>query len=738
MPGASHIPDRLEATLSLDELVIRVNQVSAGRANALAKLGIRTVRDLLVHYPRRYIDLSARETVASSRIGQMCTIEGVVHEVKLKRPRPSLSLTEVSVTDSTGVLIATAFRQPWLANQLKRGDSVAVAGKIEFNYGFKRMTNPHFLSLDSEDAAARGLIIPVHPAGEGLTPAVIRRLEENALSHALGMLDPLPLDLRAKYRLMSRQSALRCIHFPHTMREAAEARRRLAYEEVLMLELHLMQEGAARSRGKKPCAHEICGKRMQVLDAALPFTLTEEQQKARFEILGEMAEPHAMNRMLLGDVGTGKTIVAAFAVAAAADSGGQALLMAPTEVLAVQHERGLGELFDKAGVTHAALTGSTSASSRADILARFASGDIDVLIGTHALLEDDVAPRNLTLAVIDEQQRFGVAQRAKLLAKGSAPDALFLTATPIPRTLALALFGNLTLTYLKHRPHDGARRTTCVLAKSERGRAYDAAREALRRGEQVYVVCPLVGKDSAERDSMAASAATATREAGEADEAYHPVVAIEDDGDMSGGEGDVAAATREAAMLQESTFSDWRVELLHGSLPAAEKDAVMARFRSNETQVLVATTVIEVGVDVPNATVMIVEDADRFGLSQLHQLRGRVGRGEKPASVFLVSASKQEVALERLRAMETCDDGFELASIDLSLRREGDILGNRQSGATSLKLVNVVRDKGVIEAAHADARAMLESDPDLTESDHAALGREVRLIMGAARAGEGG
>ena len=736
MPESSHIPDRLQATLLVDEPVARVKLVSPARAKALAKLGIRTVRDLLTHYPRRYIDLSARETAASARIGEMCTIEGTVHDVKLKRPRPSLTLTEIGVTDSTGVVIVTAFRQPWLAEQLKRGMRVAVAGKVEFNYGFKRMTNPHILPLEGEGAPTRGLVIPVHPATEKVSAALIRRFEENALAQTAGMLDPLPLDLRAKYRLMSRYSALRCIHFPQTMAEAAEARRRLSYEEVLMLELHLMQEGAARSRGRVPCEHEICGPRVRALDAALPFTLTEEQQKARFEILGEMSEPHAMNRMLLGDVGTGKTIVAAFAVAAAADSGGQVLFMAPTEVLALQHERGLGELFDQAGITHAALTGSTPAEARADILARLASGELDVLIGTHALLEDDVAPRRLTLAVIDEQQRFGVAQRAKLLEKGQAPDALFLTATPIPRTLALALFGNLTLTYLKHRPHKGARRETHVLAKSERGRAYDAAREALSRGEQVYVVCPLVGKDAGERDAMASSQAASSREAGEDDEAYHPVVAIEDDGDL--GEDDVAAATREAAMLQESTFSDWRVELLHGGLPSAEKDAVMARFRANETQVLVATTVIEVGVDVPNATVMIVEDADRFGLSQLHQLRGRVGRGDKPASVFLVSASKQEVALERLRAMETCDDGFELASIDLSLRREGDILGNRQSGATSLKLVNVVRDRGVIEAAHADARAMLESDPDLTEPDHAALGREVRLIMGAARAGEGG
>ena len=293
----------------------------------------------------------------------------------------------------------------------------------------------------------------------------------------------------------------------------------------------------------------------------------------------------------------------------------------------------------------------------------------------------------------------------------------------------------MTLTSRKHRPHDAARRTTRVLAKSERGYAYDAAREALGRGEQVYVVCPLVGKDTQERDAMAGEGAAASREEPDGG-GYHPMVAIEDDADLE--HDDVAAATREAEMLQGSTFFDWRVELLHGGLPSSEKQQVMQRFHDNETQVLVATTVIEVGVDVPNATVMIVEDADRFGLSQLHQLRGRVGRGEKPAWVFLVSASKQDVALERLRAMETCDDGFELARIDLSLRREGDILGNRQSGASVLKLVNVVRDGGLIEAAHADARELLENDPDLDAPDHAALGREVRLLLGATRAGEGG
>ncbi|WP_165053550.1 MULTISPECIES: ATP-dependent DNA helicase RecG [unclassified Adlercreutzia] len=730
--GASASPDRLAATLLLDAPASRVRGVSPARAGALEKLGIRTVRDLLTHYPRRYVDLSSVCTVAEARIGSACTIQGTVHEIRLKRPRPKLTLVEIALVDQTGLLVVTAFRQPWLMDTVHAGAQVAVAGKVEFNYGFKRMTNPYLEVLGDEPAT--GMIIPVHPACEKVSAAWMRRLVENALEATCGVLDPLPLDLRAKYRLMSRGCALRAIHFPQAMPESHEARRRLAYEELLMLELFLMQQSAERSRDVKPVAHVTDGPRLRALAASLPFALTDEQASARDEILGVMAEPRVANHMLLGDVGTGKTVVAAHALAAAADTGGQAFLMAPTEVLARQHAKSLGALFDAAGVTHALLTGSTSAAERADVVARAAAGEIDVLIGTHALLEDDVVAPRLTLAVIDEQQRFGVDQRARLLSKGAAPDALFLTATPIPRTLALALFGSLTLSYIKHRPHDAARRATRVVAKSERGRAYDAAAEALTRGEQVYVVCPLIGKGADERDELAGKGAAARE--GDAEEAFHPTVAIEDDADMA--DDDVTAATQEAAFLSAKVFPDHEVALLHGGMPAAEKQAVMDRFRAGEIGVLVATTVIEVGVDVPRATVMIVEDADRFGLSQLHQLRGRVGRGSLPAQVFLVSASKQEAALARLRAMETTDDGYELAAFDLSLRREGDILGNRQSGASALKLVNVVRDQGIIEAANADARAIMEVDPLLEEPDHAALAREMRALFAQERAVVGG
>ena len=715
--------DRLAATLALDEPVDHVRLVSPSRARALAGLGISSVRDLATHYPRRYIDLSIKTTIAQARIGEKCTIEGYVHEVKLKRPKPRLSLTEVTLVDQTGTLIVTCFRQPWLAEQLSAGMRVAVAGAVEFNYGFKRMTNPYLEKLEGQEGAA-GMIIPVHPACEKVSAAWMRRLVGNALEACSGVLDPLPLDLRVKYRLMSRSSAWSCIHFPQSMDEVSQARRRLVYEELLLLQLKLVGEGRERERGASATCHAASGPHLAALSAALPFELTEDQASACDAILAGMASEHAMNRMLLGDVGTGKTAVAAFALASVADTGTQALLMAPTEVLARQHGKSLGPWLGAAGIAWGVLTGSTPAAEREELLAGAASGALTVLIGTHALLEDDVAPARCSLVIIDEQQRFGVEQRAKLLAKGDAVDALSLTATPIPRSLALALFGNMELSYLRQRPSTAAGRTTVVLSKQDRGRAYDAAREALARGEQVYVVCPLVGQSSQERDERAGK--RAERE-GDEDEYVYAAISIEGDGDYAGD--DIAAAEREAEFLQRTTFADWNVELLCGRMSGAEKQAVMERFRAGETHVLVATTVIEVGVDVPNAMVMIIEDADRFGLSQLHQLRGRVGRGSKPGQVFLVSASRTEAALARLSAMESTDDGLELAAFDLSLRREGDILGNRQSGASTLKLVNVVRDAKVIEAAHDDAVAILDEDPELALPEHQALSREIRLAF---------
>ena len=731
-------PDRVAVTLALDDDCVRVSQISATRARVFANMKIKTVRDVLNHFPRRYIDMSTVSTIGACRIGQECTIRAEIYEVKHKRPRPRLDIVEITLVDATGTLMVTAFNQRWLMDSLARGMVVAVAGKVEFNYGFKRMVNPHIEQLDAAEDAV-GIIIPVHPATEKISAQMMRRIVSNALELTQGMLDPIPLELRLKHKLMSRSAAYRAIHFPRSMEEAARARVRLAYEELLELELMLMMDGKRRELGLEPVAHVVNGSHLRDLEQALPYELTDEQKSAVSDILARMGKTACMNHMLLGDVGTGKTVVAAHALACVADSGSQAALMAPTEILARQHAQSLGALFDACGVTWELLCGSTGQKEREAIIERVAAGTVDVLIGTHALLEDDVRFANCSLVVIDEQQRFGVDQRAKLLSKGACPDALFLTATPIPRTLALAVFGNLTLSYIKTKPLDLVRasqgiapRKTYVHAKAQQGVAYDAALAALARGEQVYVVCPLVGKPA----KQAAGDAKRERDAAAEDDYEYASISIESEEDMLAD--DVAAAEAQAAFLQTKTFIDYKVELVHGRMPAREKDEVMTRFRAGETQVLVATTVIEVGVDVPNATVMIIEDADRFGLAQLHQLRGRVGRGMAAGEVHLISGSKNETALARLGAMEKTDDGFELATYDLSLRREGDIVGNRQHGASGLKLVNIVRDGRLIEAAYEDAMALLEADPALEEPYNKALAREARIAFARAEEVQGG
>ena len=714
--------DRLAATLALEAPATSIAGVSAARGAALAKLGIRRVRDVVTHYPRRYLDMSRVETIASARIGESATILATVHEAVLKRPRPKFELVEVTLVDGTGTLIATFFRQPWLVKTLRSGMRVSVAGTMEFNYGYKRMTMP-FLDKIEEGDQARGRIVPVHAATEKVPAGQMRRIAAEALEAAGECYDPLPLALRTRYRLFSRDRALSCIHFPQTPEELSQARRRLVYEEVLLLELHLMREARAAQGDAPAHVHTVDGPRMAALREALPFALTDDQRAAVRDILERMAAPTRMMHMLLGDVGTGKTVVSAFALAAAADSGTQALMMGPTEVLADQYAAALGPLLSAAGIRWVKFTGSTPAAQRAEALAALASGEASVAFGTHALLESDVACRSCSLVVIDEEQRFGVDQREALMAKGEAPDVLSMTATPIPRTLALALYGFMSLSYVRTAPGNRPPRTTKVYGFRERGRAYDVALAACKRGEQVYVVCPLVGEKKGKAAKGPAKGAgkgrarfggSGTSADALPDEDELPVY-IESDADMEGEDADPAAAQAQAAFLQAKTFSQFKVGLLHGRMKAADKRTVMDDFRAGKVDVLVSTTVIEVGVDVPNATVMIVEDADRFGLSQLHQLRGRVGRGSKPGFMCLVASTGSSQAMERLSAMERTDDGFELAEYDLSLRREGDILGNRQHGASSLKLVNVIRDGAAIEAAHADAAELL-ARPGFEES----------------------
>ena len=711
--------DRLHATLAFDASVSSVKLVSPARASVLNDaMGVRTVRDLLQSYPLRYVDMSKVVTAQSAEIGTHCTLAARVHEITLKKIRQKLTLTEVSLVDETGLIIASFFNQPWLSEKLRKGDTVTVSGEVEFSYGFKRMTNP-LIEKHEPGEKVQGMVLPIHPSTAKISRTMMKRIVDNSLLQVRGMYDPLPLALRRKYRLYSRFEALRAVHQPCSMEDCRQAKRRLRYEELFFLELELVERERQRAALHAPFKQVLSRAEIRSVKDCLPFSLTADQEAAVDDILGRMADSYPMNHLLLGDVGTGKTVVAAFALVCAAKSGNQAMLMGPTEVLVSQYGLSLGPILDACGISWATVMGKTPQEEKECVIAQFNNGEVQVLFGTHVLIQDAVSPRKCSLVCIDEQQRFGVEQRQALIDKAPGADILSLTATPIPRSLALARYGGLSLSYLRKPPAKQGGRTTKVCHFSEEGIAYDALRGALERGEQAYVICPLIGIDLPKPD-------TGTRE--ESDSGSIEYAAIEWGIEHDAVGDTLSAATKHAQILSSQIVPQARVALLHGKMPSHEKDEVMRQFREGEVDVLVSTTVVEVGVDVPNATVMIIEDADRFGLAQLHQLRGRVGRGSLPGQVFLVSRSRAPEALSRLRAMEKTEDGFALSEMDLSLRREGDVFGDRQHGRSPLKLVNVVRDKVVIEAAYADARSLLESDW-ISEDERIVVMKELKTIQ---------
>lgn len=677
-----------------DGPVTAVRFVDPTRAEALGRLGIATVGDLLRHYPNRWLDLRTSAPLARLPLGQEATAVGTVHEVVVKRPRPRLSITEVAITDETGVLVGVWFNQPYLAQRFRPGDRVAFAGVVQMEFGLRQMRSPFVERLGSaDDATWLGRILPVHPATEGLSSNWIRRLVAEALDEFGDVPDPLPAGIRVSRGLVPLGAALRDIHFPPDMAARDAARRRLAYEELLMLQLGMASRRHALVEDRKGFAHVVDGGSEARARAALTFSLTGDQEQALREILTDMSSARPMNRMLLGDVGTGKTAVAALALAAAADSRTQAAMMAPTEVLARQYAGAVGPLLDAAGISWRLLTGSTTASERREIVAGLASGELQVAFGTHALLTEAVEFAALTLAIVDEQHRFGVTQRLALRGKGTAVDLLVMTATPIPRSLALTVYGDLDTSYLREHPRAGARQrvVTRLVPRSGRDEAYDVVRAAVRAGRQAYIVCALVD------DSEATEA---------------------------------KAAVREADRLRTRVFRDLRVGLLTGQMRPADKTSAMEDFRAGRVDVLVATTVIEVGVDVPNATVMIVEDAERFGLAQLHQLRGRVGRGGHGGEVLLFADPKTADARARMDAFVRTTDGFELAERDLLLRGEGQLLGERQHGLAELRLASIARDIELIAEAREDAQGIVSRDPLLTDARDALLLEEMRRSLG--------
>lgn len=702
---------RLSSDAFLDKEVSKLRLINASRAQTLAKLSIYNVRNLLEFYPFRYIDLTNIQTAASAQIGQTVTVLGTIQRVKTLQPRRNLNIVEAALVDDSGVILGIWFRQSWIANKVHEGDYVALSGKVSYDYGFKRIVSPYLEVLENNTAKADIGLVPVYHVTQGLSVSWMRRYISIALEQCADIHDSLPSSIRSKHNLSSKKAALRSIHFPSSWQAYSFARKRLAYEEVFFLQLLMLQRKIKETQ-KSLATQHTKGDKFKALYCALPFSLSDEQQNAIDEITSDMCSNFVMNRMLLGDVGTGKTIVSAFAMALCADSSTQAVVMAPTEVLARQYEKSLGSLFDACNIRYVTLTGSTSVSERANICERLLAGKIDVLFGTHALLEPDVVFKELSLCIIDEQHRFGVQQRSTLREKGKACDLLVMTATPIPRTLALTLYGDLDTSFICKRPATLAQTTTVHISRDERFEAYEAIRAALKRGEQAYIICPLVGLTHEQRADVEFSHELFLDEQSEYD--YSNVKAAED----------------EAQFLSAKVFPEAKIGLLTGRMNSSKKQEVMEEFRAGVIDILVATTVVEVGIDVVNATVMIIEDAERFGLSQLHQLRGRVGRGTLPGQVFVVADPKKDDdnLKQRIDTFVHCDNGFELAQADLKIRHEGNILGLRQHGRSILKLTDVLADEKLIQQAHTDALQVLNEDPSLCKKQNVSLKRELERL----------
>lgn len=671
---------------TLDSAVQFLKGVGPLRARLLDKLGIATARDLLDHVPRRYFDRSQAEPIARLQVGREATVLGEILTCGQRRTRQGGSVQTVTVADPTGVLFCVWFNQAFVLKALRTGQRVMVSGLVQSHGGRRQFAHPDLETLeDDREQLHTGRLVPVYPLTAGLGQHWLRRLVHQTLADLGGQIqDPLPPDLAARRGLRPLAEALRAIHFPADDDDLARARRRLVYDELFAIQLVMsLRRGFAAAQAG--VALEKPGDLTARLVGGLPFALTGAQRRVLGEILADLRRGQAMRRLLQGDVGAGKTLVALIAALFVIEQGYQALLMAPTEVLAQQHDATLRRLCAPLGIATELLTGSLPAAERRRRVRAATQGEVDLLIGTHALIQDDVQLPRLALAIVDEQHRFGVRQRARSLRGGGdvAPHLLVMSATPIPRSLALTLYGDLDLSILDEKPAGRLPVRTEVTPSSRLARVYAACREQLAAGKQGFVIYPVV-------EETAGS--------------------------------DIRAAVDEAARLVGGVFHDARVGLVHGRLKAREKEAVMAAFAAGEIDVLVATTVVEVGVDVPGAAWMVIHHPERFGLAQLHQLRGRIGRGGGEAWCWLVTGQEVGAASwQRLTFFAARDDGFALAEEDLRRRGPGDLWGVRQHGVPGFRLANPLRDGDLARECAADARALLDDDPQLRHPAHRAL-----------------
>jgi len=666
-----------------------VKGVGPRRLEMLHKLGIHTIGDLLYHFPRDYEDRTQIKRIRDLRLGERATLRVRVEGVKTTRTRRRREIVYVAFRDETGVIIGVWFNTRYLRpEKFPEGREMYVTGKVEYYEAAQRvqMVSPQCEPTESESGHTGfgAAILPVYPLTEGINQGLLRQIARRVVeAHADDVPECLPPDIIRRRRLLPVADAVRNMHFPESRETASRARFRLVYEECLVVELAmaLRRRSVRVEPGHAFRITERVDKRIRAL---FPFDLTATQEKVIAEISGDMSRPQPMNRLLQGDVGSGKTAVALYALLVGIANKTQAAIMAPTEILAEQHFRKFGRYLENSRVRTALLSGSATSAKRRENLEGVRSGEVDLVVGTHALVQKGVGFGRLGVVVIDEQHRFGVMQRADLRMKGTRPDVLVMTATPIPRTLALTVFGDLDVSTIDELPPGRLRPTTRWARGTDEPKMWEFVRERLDRGEQAFVVCPLVE----ESEKI-----------------------------------DLRAATEEAARLQKQVFPDYRVGLLHGRMGGRRKQEVMADFRSGETQVLVSTVVVEVGIDVPNATVMVVEHAGRFGLATLHQLRGRIGRGGTKAWFFMFDEPTSEEGKKRLAVIEGTCDGFRLAEEDLRLRGPGDFLGTRQHGLPELQLTDPIRDFSILRRARTDAFRLVEKDGMLSNPQHQGLRR---------------
>ncbi|MGQ9713753.1 MAG: ATP-dependent DNA helicase RecG [Anaerolineae bacterium] len=674
----------------LDAPVTRLPGISVGYAKRLQKLGVQTVRDLLYLFPRRYEDYTTLRPMGELRYGEEATVIGNIWDVQSRQSRSGMPVITAVVADATGTVEAVWFNQPYLTRTLRPGRQIVLSGKVDQFLGRLRLVSPAWEPLDKE-LIHTARLVPVYPLTKGISAKWLRRLIKTAIDFwAERIGDPLPEEVRRDLGLMDMERALRQIHFPDNWSILEEARKRLAFDEFLIMQLRMLR--LKRTWQAQPGrALPVRPEWIERFAAALPFPLTGAQRRVLEEICRDLSQPRPMSRLLQGDVGAGKTVVAAGAMLFAVANGAQAAVMAPTEILAEQHFRNLSRLFGGQEMHRVVgldrplrlslLTGSLSNSEREERYRELREGLVDIVIGTHALIQEGVVFHNLGLAVVDEQHRFGVAQRASLRQKGYNPHVLVMSATPIPRSLALTLYGDLDISILDEMPPGRREIKTYWLLPQERERAYAFIRRQVQEGRQAFIIYPLI----------------------EESEAIQAPAAVDD-----------------FERLRTEVFPDLRLGLLHGRMSSAEKEETMLAFQRGALDILVSTPVVEVGIDVPNATVMLIEGAERFGLAQLHQFRGRVGRGEHQSYCLLIGEPASQEAQERLEAIARTQDGFALAEKDLQLRGPGDFFGLRQSGMPDLRVARL-GDLKTLELARQQAERILLQDQNLQRPEHAML-----------------